>query len=272
MKIKILSRHPSHRILRKNLPQVNRRVVIRFGSTTEVEDNYIEINTISAIKTSANKKLMKEAFNKAGVNTSPWVSGNSPDDVLSKLNNNNIKFPVVAKSFFGSRGIGNTLLKTAEDFKSWTNNKIVTGYIFEKYMPYALEYRLHITKDGCFYTCRKALKKDTPEKDKWRRHKDNSVWLLEENPNFFKPNSWDKIIEDCVKALSVIGADVLSFDVRVQSAKDKDGNDREFQNYIIIECNSASSLNSDNEISICAQKYLEMLPKLINDKIGEDND
>ena len=263
----ILSRHPSHDILRlkhKKIAALPYRSVIRFGSSTEVEDttakggNRIEINTVNAIKISANKLLMKQKFAEAGVRTANWRQ-NCPIEGLTDL-----EFPIVAKAHYGSKGKGNTLLKTHEEYLEWTSGKNLSNYIFEKFMNFGHEFRLHVTEDGCFYTCRKALKQDVPEDQKWRRHDDICVWFLETNENFQKPNSWNDIVSDCVKALKAVGADLLSFDVRVQTPRDKDGNLRPYQEYILLECNSASSMdNGTGEVSVCAQKYIDEIPKII---------
>ena len=263
----ILSRHPSHDILRlkhKKIAALPYRSVIRFGSSTEVEDsvvkggNRIEINTVNAIKISANKLLMKQKFTEAGVKTAPWRQ-HCPIEGLTDL-----EFPIVAKAHYGSKGKGNTLLKTHEEYLEWASGKNLSNYIFEKFMNFGHEFRLHVTEDGCFYTCRKALKQDVPEDQKWRRHDDICVWFLETNENFQKPNSWNDIVSDCVKALKAVGADLLSFDVRVQTPRDKDGNSRPYQEYILLECNSASSMdNGTGEVSVCAQKYIDEIPKII---------
>ena len=263
----ILSRHPSHDILRlkhKKIAALPYRSVIRFGSSTEVEDsvakggNRIEINTVNAIKISANKLLMKQKFAEAGVRTANWRQ-HCPIEGLTDL-----EFPIVAKAHYGSKGKGNTLLKTHEEYLEWTSGKNLSNYIFEKFMNFGHEFRLHVTEDGCFYTCRKALKQDVPEDQKWRRHDDICVWFLETNENFHKPNSWNDIVSDCVKALKAVGADLLSFDVRVQTPRDKDGNSRPYQEYILLECNSASSMdNGTGEVSVCAQKYIDEIPKII---------
>ena len=263
----ILSRHPSHDILRlkhKKIAALPYRSVIRFGSSTEVEDsiakggNRIEINTVNAIKISANKLLMKQKFAEAGVRTANWRQ-HCPIEGLTDL-----EFPIVAKAHYGSKGKGNTLLKTHEEYLEWTSGKNLSNYIFEKFMNFGHEFRLHVTEDGCFYTCRKALKQDVPEDQKWRRHDDICVWFLETNENFQKPNSWNDIVSDCVKALKAVGADLLSFDVRVQTPRDKDGNLRPYQEYILLECNSASSMdNGTGEVSVCAQKYIDEIPKII---------
>lgn len=269
-KINIFSRHPSHNILRKNLPKLNVRSLVRFGSISKIKDNKkrIEINSIESIKISSNKKLMKEAFNRVEVLTPNWTSSKNINELKQDIDNEKIKYPIVAKHIFGSRGTGNTLIKNKDDLDKWNNNKNYNNYIFESYMNYLLEYRLHITKNGCFYACRKGLKIDTPNEEKWHRHVDNSIWFLENNENFYKPNSWDDIINDCKRALIEIGADILCFDVRVQSSKNKNGKNRKYQNFILIESNSAPSMKSPSnmEISICASKYLEEIPKLIMEK------
>lgn len=301
---KILSRHPSHNILRapnKKISLLPYKSVIRFGSSTEVPDtianggNRIEINPVSAIRISSNKLLMKQKFMEAKVQTADWmiIRNNvwckyAPEDNENKHDQNFKYFeydsslsrfltemefyPIVAKSYYGSKGRGNTLIRNEEEFTNWMVNKDLNNYIFEKFYNYALEYRVHVTKRGYFYTCRKALREDAPEDQRWRRHDDICVWFLEDNPEFRKPNSWNHIINDCVNALNQIGADVLSFDVRVQSERDNRGNLRNYQNYILLECNSASSMGSlNNEISVCAQKYIEEIPKIIIDKAKELN-
>jgi hypothetical protein len=272
----ILSRHPSHNCLRantKNIVPLPYRSVIRFGSTTEVPDtianggNRIEINTIQSIKNSANKLLMKQKFQQAAVKTAEWISYTNIETLRGWSSE---KFPIVAKAHFGSKGRGNTLLKSAEELDQWLITHSPSNYIFEKFMNYGHEFRLHVTEQGYFYACRKALKQGVAEEDKWRRHDDICVWLLETNPDFQKPNSMNDIERDCVLALKAIGADILSFDVRVQSPTDSKGNPREYQDYILLECNSASSMdNGSGELSVCAKKYIEEVRKVIVNKANK---
>lgn len=272
----ILSRHPSHNCLRantKNIVPLPYRAVVRFGSTTEVDDtitnggNRIEINTVESIKNSANKLLMKQKFQQVGVKTAEWIKFTNLETLRGWSSE---KFPIVAKAHFGSKGKGNTLIKSAEELENWIKKNSPSNYIFEKFMNYGHEFRLHVTEQGCFYACRKALKADVPEDQKWRRHDDICVWFLEENESFFKPNSWNDIIDDCVSALKAIGADILSFDVRVQSPTDSKGNLRDYQDYILLECNSASSMdNGSGELSVCAKKYIEEVRKTIIYKVNK---
>lgn len=254
------------------------------GSITEVADtvslggNIIEINTIAAVKNSANKLMMKQCFQKAKVNTAEWFI-RTPEgkffrqEAIGKQKEvaiNALPYPIIAKGHYGSRGTANYKLESPEDLNAFIEKRgqHIGNYIFEKYYSFTREYRLHITADGCFYTCRKMLKRDAPKETSWQRHDDNCVWYVETNEKFDKPVNWDTIIEHCKKALIAVGLDVASFDVRVQSAM-KDGAPRKNPEFIIIECNSASSFGQNPAESIVAKKYLEELPKIILKKGAE---
>lgn len=266
----ILSRHGTHSILRANnqtLPLLPFRSVIRFGSSTE-SDGRLEINTVEAVKNSASKLLMKQKFTEAGVKTAKWwkyVFRNNQhefEDQFSEenayYNTESLLYPIVAKSHFGSRGIGNTKFNTKEELEAWLPNKNLNNYIFEQFVKMTREYRLHITKFGCFYTCRKLVKSDAPE-DTWQKHDDVCNWVLEENPSFKKPKNWDAIVADCIKAKDALGLDICAFDVGVQGAKD--GIERENPEWVIFESCSAPSFGD-----ITGKKYIEILPKLLIDK------
>jgi len=264
----ILSRHPSHSILRaknQTLPLLPFRSVIRLGSTTENTDGRIEINTVEAVKNSASKLLMKQKFTEAGVKTAEWGRHHQNNNISEAgiqffldEGGQGISFPIVAKSHFGSRGIGNTKFNTKEELEAWLPNKNFNNYIFEAFVKMTREYRLHVTKFGCFYTCRKLVKSDAPE-DTWQRHDDVCNWVLEENPSFKKPKNWDDIVADCVKAKDALGLDICAFDVGVQGAKD--GIERENPEWVIFESCSAPSFGA-----VTGQKYIEILPKLLIDK------
>jgi hypothetical protein len=268
----VLSRHPSHNILRTNLKRLPFRSLIRLGSTTVKNDfKRIECNSVQSVKNSASKLLMKQCFTKASVKTADWFifnntfnkNGNESNRFRQQGSNNdvsiiNLPYPIICKHVYGSRGEGNSLVNNPEEFEKWMRGKTLSNYIFEKYYTFTKEYRLHVTEDGCFYACRKMLKRDTPKNEKFQRHNDNSVWILENNPDFDKPNNWDEIVKDCVKALKSLGGDIMGFDVKVQSNKDKKNVKRKTIDYIIIESNSACSFGT-----ITAERYLNEIPKIL---------
>ena len=268
----IRSRHPSHNGLRNGIIKLPFRSVIRFGSTTELEDpatlngSRVELNPANAIKNSSSKLLMKRCFQTLNVKTAPWTQLQGNNNSLNQFVEE-VGFPIVAKSHNGSRGRGNTILKTQEEVDNFLNSRPnnLNGYIFEKYCNYNKEYRLHVTEDGCFYSCRKMLKqefKDHP--NSWQRHDDNCVWILEQNENFDKPDNWNDIVAHCVKAIKSCGLDFGACDLRVQNNTDSDGNRRSNPDFIVVEVNSAPSMG---EITLI--KYKEELPKLLMKKYNE---
>lgn len=270
--------------------------LIRLGSTTPSKKAFpksyneiIEINSVEGINNSRSKLLMKDCFAEAEVPQSNWyriITEHDLDEeyLFEDKNNksltiNELSYPIVAKRIFGFKGYGMFLVETKEDLKEWLSKNKTDGYYLEEFKNFNREYRLHCTKWGCFYAARKMLKANVPEDKRWFRNDSNSVWIAEytvekdENGNiikynedvpneaFNKPVNWDKIEEDCVKALKACKLDIGAFDVRVQSAMNKGGNIRENPEYIIIEVNSAPSFGD-----ITTMKYKQILPELLMDK------
>lgn len=266
---RIRSRHPSHLQLRpkyKTLPLFPFKSVIRFGSSKEFTDGRIEVNTVNAIKNSSNKLLMKECFTENTIKTAVWWQYLDDERFANQTNNEedcieDLPYPIISKNVYGSRGTGNKKHDNQESLEAWMEGKNLENYIFEKFHNYSREYRLHVTEDGCFYTCRKMLKRDTPDDQKWFRNDNNSVWILEENPLFDKPVNWDEIVSNCVNALKSVGLDFGAVDLKIQSATNVDGEKRENPEFIVIEINSAPSLGE-----ITLEKYIEELPKILNKK------
>lgn len=273
---RVLSKHPSHSDFRSQLPIIKGvNYVVRFGSSTELNDtvvkggNRIEINPVKGIKNSANKLLMKQCFTRAKVKTANWGKATDVDHINSgaiqfRTDENGcegLEYPIIAKSLYGSRGEGNYKLDNQAALEQWMKGKNLNNYIFEKFYTYTREYRLHVSKNGCFYACRKMLKEGTPDNQKWSRHDDNCVWIVEENEQFDKPVNWKSIVSDCVKAIQEIGLDVGAFDVKVQSSKDSKGRNRENPEYILIEINSAPSHGERT----CVE-YVKEVTKLIKEK------
>jgi hypothetical protein len=205
---------------------------------------------------------MKRCFDNAGVRTAHWIEGANNNSAVILKWADEAEYPIVSKSLGGSRGEGNDKHDNKESLERFLNNRNISNYIFERFHNFDREYRIHASKNGCFYTCRKMLKNEHKGKpNAWQRHEDNCVWIIEENPLFDRPINWDRIVGDCVKALKALGLDIAGFDVRVQSTKDAKGNPRKDVDYIIIESNSACSFGEKTE-----QKYRDELNRLIADK------
>lgn len=259
----ILSRHPSHKPLRTSIQLNPFRSVVRFGSTTEKDDTIdkggkrIEINTTQAIKNSANKLKMKQCFRESNIKTAMWWT----IDTLKSAGFDKLPYPIISKSLFGSRGRGNTKINSREELERWMRNKTLSNYIFERFIPFKLEYRFHTNENGCFYVCRKALKADVPKEERWVMNDSTCVWYTSENEKFYKPNSYAAIEEECVKALQSLGLDFCAFDIRVQGGVDSKGNRRDFQDFFIVEGNSAPSLKEHG-----LAHYNREIPIILNKK------
>ena len=249
-RLKVRSKNHSCAPLREAL--VRRPTILRLGSTTPTNQitkrrDCLELNTPEACRLSGNKILMKKVFVDAGVKTAEYFTlkrGFKPSDVKEYFN----RFgTIIAKHKHSSKGNGIFLLENYDDFKNMIRDNNYTDFVFEKYYNYNKEYRLHVT-DHCFYTCRKMLKRDA--EDRWHRHDSNSVWILEENPSFDKPENWDDIVNDCIRAKNALGLDICSFDVKCETKKAR-------PDWIILESNSASALG---EIGV--QKYKDEIYRL----------
>lgn len=279
----IRSKHPSIDPLRKTI-LLPKKVVYRHGSVTELDpEKYVaEINTTEAIRNSGSKRRMKVRFSANGVPTPEWFAagqggllpitgtienGQVVERTGELITFENLTYPILAKKVFGSQGKGMYKLDNAEQLQTFMEQNIYPvrghGYYFEKYYNYTREYRLHVTKDGCFYTCRKMIKEDTPEDKRWFRNDSNSVWILEENQLFDKPVNWKEIEDACVKALLAVGLDIGAVDLRVQSTSTTKGKKRERSEFMVIEINSAPSMG---EITLI--KYKEKLLQIGNEKLN----
>ncbi len=265
----IRSRHPSHSILRQRLPLLPFRSIVRLGSTTTGLPNdkeRVECNSIQGIRNSASKLLMKQCFTRVGVKTAKWYTYSNgafhcqTPTSLETCGIVSLEYPIIAKSHYGSRGVGNTKLDTQQQLESWMRGKDLSNYIFEKFYTYSKEYRLHITSEGCFYTNRKLVRNNAPE-NTWQRHNDVCVWILEDNESFKKPRNWNEIVQDCINAQQALGLDICGFDVMVQGSKN--GRERTNPKWIICESCSAPSFGE-----ITGQKYLEEIPKVLKRKHG----
>ena len=253
----IRSRHPSHKPLRKARIKSNwKRIIYRLGSLYNGKQDG-EINSVQSIKNSSSKVLMKTAFLQKDVkSTLFWIK---PEDIPQ-----DIKFPLLAKKKFGSRGKGMVKIDSSEALKEFIKNKYNNTYYFEKYFSGAKEYRVHYSKQyGPFYCCRKLRKNDA--KDRWYFNSNNCVWINEyeiirhngkfvsfntHKPQalFDKPKIWNEILEHCKLAMEATNLDIAAIDVRVNSKGD---------NFVILETNSAPGLGEIGTVV-----YLNLLKQI----------
>lgn len=245
-RIKLLSRHPTHRAIRHLLPRFPYPVVVRLGSLTEVPDVKVQLNSTLGVRNSSDKLLMKQCFDSQQVKTAKWWTGDKVKEMTPAQRVKELKFPLIAKARMGSRGTGVYKLPDLAALDKFLTDKGAERYIFEKYQPYTYEYRMHVWEDGCFYACRKARKRGLPEDQKWKFNYEHTVWLREDNPNFNKPACWDAMDAECRKAVAACGLTFGGCDVKVN----KDGT-----KFFILEINSAPSFGD-----LTSQKYIEMLP------------
>lgn len=257
MNLRIRSRNHTANGL-KGMIEVPIATVLRLGSTTPNEEifsyqiktnrPYREINTVEGCNNSSNKILMKQCFINNNVITAEY---NILATVANEIDNWPY-YPAIIKHKYSSKGEGiyyvedkNALIELIKQLH------VCENYIIEKYYTYSKEYRLHVTNDGCFYSCRKMLRHIA--KERWHRHENNSVWILESNPLFDIPSNWGEVVAECIKAKNAVGLDICAVDVKVQTSKYKN------PKFIILETNSAPALG---EIGV--QLYLEQLRKMVN--------
>ncbi len=243
-KPKMLSRHPSHKELRRLLKQhkMEKQLVLRFGSTTDFHGD-VEINSIQSIKNSSDKLLMKQRFDMARVVTAKWTRNYADLFIEEKC----LQFPIIAKHRFGSRGTGNYKLENEEKLISWSKNKNLPMYIFEEYVPYSKEYRMYCTQDEVFLMARKLLRNGENGE---QRHIDNSNFVYEFQPDddgnltimineqFKHPNNINILMEQSCLAIKAVELDIGCVDIKVQQNSVK-GIKRDNPKFIIIETNSA---------------------------------
>ncbi len=256
MWLKIRSRNYSANQLRKQI-KVKKPTVFRLGSFTKNEDIFtekqlkngiIEINTVASCMKSNDKGLMKECFDEAKVPTAKWSY--LKDFIENKVE---LQYPVIIKHKHSSKGWGIYYCPTKEDFVKTVYDKQlqINNYIIEEYKTYSREYRLHVDRFGCFLTHRKMLKENAT--DRWHRHHINTIWYVENNPQFDKPTNWNEIVSACQEAIKSVGLEIGCVDVKVQNSE------HENPKFIILETNSAPALGEET-----AKIYLNELQKIYN--------
>lgn len=242
MRTRIRSKHPSHRALRGVL-HMPFRALVNFGKTSSSclpHGRYVLVNPPESSANAADKRLTKQLFDTAGVKTAPWWPDWDPD-----------RFPVVVKHRQGSRSTGVYLMKNQEElaafFRARGEAPVKEHFIVERFKNYRFEYRLHATQTEVFFANRKARRTGVPEDQWWKHTNENSIWFNEANPEFRKPETWEAIKAEAIKAVTSLSLDFGAVDIKVNSSGE----------FFIIEVNSAPSLGG-----VTRDVYLELLPRL----------
>lgn len=277
--LSVRSRHPSVRGLRHSII-LPKTAVYRHGSISPINNIFYEINSIQSVKNSSSKLLMKKCFDEGKVRHLPWIllSKTTATEKLVTDGKTELKFPIVVKQFFGSRGQGNYKINTREEFNQFLKGKTLSNYLIEPFYNGSMEFRIHITKLGPIYCLRKLLKSNIPKDQRWIRNDTTCVWIteftqrrdskdrflsfnIEPHPDFDKPGNWNEILEECKKALISIGGDVLAVDVKTQSNYDSKNNRRNKVDFYILEVNSAPAMGEITTII-----YKKELPIVLKNK------
>ena len=244
----------------KALPLLPFKSIVRLGSTTICRDEHerITLNTIESIRNSSHKLRMKEAFVKKDVSQSIWYTISNKKLFINELeaDKSDLPFPMLAKKIYGYKGKGMKKIENLEELNTFLSVD-TSGYFLEKFYNFGKEYRIHTSLvSDCFYTCRKIRIKDSEEK--WFFNSTNCNWLIESNPDFDRPNNWDKIVQHAKNALTSVGLDVGAVDIRIQNNTNSEGEKRNDPQFIVCEINSAPSFGAGT-----LQKYIEEIPKVL---------
>lgn len=226
MNLRVFSPNKSCAPLR-NIP-IRNKILLRLGSTTPLisKYKYLELNTIEGVKISANKILMKKAFDNAKVKHSEWINSSSKDIIRDFLSKHKI---IIAKHKHSSQGKNIYYIDNKDLLEKLFSEVDISNFIFEKYYFFPNEYRVHIDKTyGLFYACKKVLKEEAEVQ--WHKHADNSIFVLvRENSKI--PECWQLIIEQCISALKEMNLHIACFDILCSN-----------NDFIIVESNTAPSL------------------------------
>lgn len=249
-KIRIKSRHATHNALRElfKLLRTTLPFLIRFGSVTEANYSHVPINTIEAIKLTANKLQMKTIFKTNRIQSPDF---GTIDEFETLIQTHDFTNNIVIKRLYHSRGRDMALITTKEEAERWLNDNRFNKYYFyfEYEFPCDREYRIHCSK---YYDETMAVRKRVyaDRRDSFGRNLGNSYFAID----FPKPPCWDKIVEMSKKSVDSLGLDFGCVDVLY-----KNGGGEE--SIMICEVNSAPALGEKT-----TEFYFEMLKEIINKK------
>lgn len=246
-KVRIASRHPSHRAIWiiGQMPLFPKRVRVRFGSNKELRKCTIDFNSIEAIDNTANKLKMKDIFCIAGVR-SPKYFTNNPS-VYASIMDGQLGEKIFFKTPFHSRGRGMVVYDTKES--AVTQQK--DGY-FEEAQVSDREFRVHVMDGEMFHIDEKR-----PRDPSLKRRDRPEIKNMASGFKFRRPIKEfpPEVISESIKAVKALGLDFGAADVGLNS-----------NGVWIYEVNTAPSLRTKTR-----KLYQKALVKLIWKKILYSN-
>jgi glutathione synthase/RimK-type ligase-like ATP-grasp enzyme len=246
-KIRIASRHPSHKAILEHdqMPKFDVRVRVRFGSTKNHRHCDIDFNPISAIENTANKMKMKAIFSQAGVRSPKYFTNDEAGN--NAIMEGHLGEKMFFKTPFHSRGRGMVVYNTKEE--AVTQQK--EGY-FEEAQISKREFRVHVMDGEVFHIDEKRPRdKSMKMKDRPEIKNMNSGFKFREPRKEYPP----EVLSESIKAVEALGLDFGAADVGLNN-----------EGVWIYEVNTAPSLRTRTR-----KAYQRALVKLIYKKIlGEE--
>lgn len=97
---------------------------------------------------------MKQAFDKAGVSHSEWISSSNKASIYKFFMQHKI---LIAKHKHSSKGKNIYYIDNPKSLDDLCNNVNIKDFVFEKYYFFPNEYRVHVdVHHGCFYACKRC--------------------------------------------------------------------------------------------------------------------
>lgn len=182
-------------------------VVINWGSSNVnhpvFQSNAIILNRPEAIAKAANKLVAFTYLIQAGVDVPDCTQ--SRDNATRWIKDGCI---VVCRTILNGHSGAGIVIATKED-------ELVDAPLYTKYIKKEQEYRLHVLREGTFFSQRKARKREVPDDQvNWqvRNHQNGFIYA---NKDIEIHNKWNELATNAVKAL---GLDFGAVDLIVNKA------------------------------------------------------
>ena len=225
------------------IPPRSSDIVICWGSRLKSETlnlgylrQKILINEPQAIKNNRDKVLSLKIMNEKKVSVPKFCYDN---EVITKLENGEIEFPLIARTRFHQGGSGFELCLCKRDIRRARNHNVKDYYI--QYIPNNKEYRVHIFDNKII---RVQIKKGLKDCDNCKRNHDNG-WVFSTIPTESAPKN---ILQEALNSIDAMGMNFGAVDLILS----------DFNKSFVLEINSAPGLEDDGlEIySSAVKRYL----------------